>query len=64
MSTENEPADHTGIVSFANEDLQSMLILKWYFHIQRVRIVDFPQEVTVVKGLKGRIEFSSMLLHR
>lgn len=64
MPARDEPADHAGIIALSDEDLQPVLVLKWYFHIQGVRIVDFPQQIAVMKCLKGRIKFPSILLHR
>ena len=64
MSARDEPADHAGIVALAYKYFQSVLILKRYFHVHRVRIVDLPQQIAVMKSLKGKIEFPSVLLHR
>lgn len=64
MSARYKSTDHAGIIALSNKDFQSVLILKWHFHVQRVCIVDFPQQISVTKGFKRRIELSSVLLHR
>ena len=59
----NKPSNHTRIVSLSNMHLQPMLILQRRLNQKIIGKVDFPQEITIIKCIKGSYKLFEPLFY-